>query len=223
MSDDLFIREVDEELRQDKLKTLWRRYGLIIIGGATAIILTVAGVVGYDHWRTSQASASGDRFLTALNAAESGDTETAIAELDALAEDGFGSYPLLARLRMANETAKTDPAAAIAAYDAIAADTSAQAPLRDLARVRAAYLLVDHGAQADVAERAEPLTGASNPWRFSALEALGLAAFKAGDLANALQLFEQLTTDAGVPPSLQQRAAMMVELLKGRGVQASAG
>jgi hypothetical protein len=51
--------------------------------------------------------------------------------------------------------------------------------------LRAAYLLVDHGSYSDVSAEVEVLAVPGNPARHSAREALGLAAFKAGDLAKA--------------------------------------
>ena len=38
MSDDVFIREVNEEIRQDKAKALWDRFGPFVIGLALLVI-----------------------------------------------------------------------------------------------------------------------------------------------------------------------------------------
>ena len=42
MSD--ILRQVDEELRQDRLLNLWRRYRIYLIGG---LILLISSVLGY--------------------------------------------------------------------------------------------------------------------------------------------------------------------------------
>ncbi len=47
MSDDSIFREVDEAVRQDKLKSLWDKYGLWVVAGAALII---ASVSGYKFW-----------------------------------------------------------------------------------------------------------------------------------------------------------------------------
>ena len=44
MSDDSFIREVNEELRQDQAKALWDRYGPIVLGIAVAVVLATASL-----------------------------------------------------------------------------------------------------------------------------------------------------------------------------------
>ena len=53
MSDDSFIREVDEELRSEQVQQVWQRYGKLIVGGAIAIVLAV-GAYRYYHYYTAQ-------------------------------------------------------------------------------------------------------------------------------------------------------------------------
>lgn len=218
MSDDSFFREVDQELRQDQAKALWDRYGPLAIGGAIAIVLATAAWVGYDYWRETRANASGDAYSQALDLARDGKTEEARAALAALEADGYGSYPILARLRTATLHAEAgDHAAAIQAFDAAAADTSVPQPIRDMARLRAGLLLVDHGSYDDVSARVEALAVDTNALRHSAREALALAAWKAGRFADAATLFTQITDDQGAPQNVRQRAQMMSELIRGSG------
>ncbi|NJR14113.1 MAG: hypothetical protein HC779_08130, partial [Phyllobacteriaceae bacterium] len=109
--------------------------------------------------------------------------------------------------------AATDPKAAVAAFDAVAADGSVPAPLRDVARLRAAYLLIDNGTYAEVAARAETLSSDGNAMRHSAREALGLAAWKAGEMDNARVLFQQIADDANASEGIAQRAQIMLALI----------
>ena len=89
---------------------------------------------------------------------------------------------------------KGDTQGAVAAFDAVAADTSAPAAIRDMASIRAAYILVDTGTADDVARYAEPLSSDENPLRHAAREVLGLAAWKAGNLGDAKTLFSKSST-----------------------------
>ena len=75
--------------------------------------------------------------------AEAGKHQEAEAAFAKLATDGTAGYRALARLREAAELAQTDKAAAVKAYDEIAADKSAGESCRQLAAVRAGFLLVD--------------------------------------------------------------------------------
>lgn len=218
MSDDSFIREVNEELRQDQAKALWARYGSLFIGAAVAIVALTAAWVGYTYWVQTQANASGDRFSAALDLAGEGQNEDALAALEALEADGYGAYPVLARLRAATVTAETgDLETAVSEFDAVAADNSVPDAIRDMARLRAGYLLVDSGSYADVAARVEVLTADSSDLRHAAREALALSAWREGRSADALSLFEQIVGDEAAPRNTRQRAEIMVELIRGSG------
>ena len=216
MSDDGFFREVSQELRQDQAKALWNRYGTLIIAGAVAVVVATAAFVGWEYWSQSRADRSGDAYLNALSLARDGNTEEAKAAFEALEADGYGAYPVLARMRAATLLAQEgDYDGAVAAFDSVAADSAVPLSIREMARLRAGYLLVDHGSYADVAQRVEALTAETNPLRHSAREALGLAAWKAGDYGNAGSLFQQIVADASAPLNLRERAGMMVELVRG--------
>jgi hypothetical protein len=218
MSDDSFFREVDQELRQDKAKALWDRYGTAIIAAAVAIVLATAAFVGWDYWSQSRADASGDAYLQALELARDGKADEAKAALAALEADGYGAYPVLARMRDATLLAEEgDFTGAVAAFDSVVADSAIPMALREMARLRAGLLLVDHGSYADVSGRVETLTAETNPLRHSAREALGLSAWKEGRTADAATLFDQIVNDDAAPQGARQRATMMSELIRGSG------
>lgn len=218
MSDDSFIREVNEELRQDQVKALWKRYGPAAIVLALILVVGTAGWVGYDYWKQTRANRAGDEFSQALSLARQGRTDEALAAFAALGEDGYGAYPVLAQLRAGTLLAGNgDYQGAVAAFDAVAADRSIPASIRDMARLRAALVLVDTGSYADVAARVETLTGDTETLRHSAREALGLAAWKESRSADALALFEQIAADDGAPRNMRQRAELMSELIRGSG------
>ena len=59
MSDDSIFREVDEAIRQDRLKAAWNRYGWLFVAGVVMIVGGVAGYNGWVYWRGQQAGAAG--------------------------------------------------------------------------------------------------------------------------------------------------------------------
>ena len=216
--DDSFIREVNDELRSDQMRTIWKRFGRVLIGIAVLIVVGTAGKVGYDYWHKMSSSASGDEFLAALNLARENKPDEALAALDDLEKEGYGSYPVLARLRGASITAqKGDTEAAVAAFSEVGKDTSVPAALRDAARLRAAYLLIDTGSYEQVSAEAEALSTPQHALRHSAREVLGLSAFKAGDKAKAKEWFEQITSDSESPRNLANRAQIILDLIASQG------
>ena len=97
-NDDTFIREVNEELRSEQLQNAWKRFRPFIIGIAILIVVGVAGSSLFNWWQARESSASGDRFLTAIKAANDKQVDEATKQLEQLSKDGFGSYPVLARM-----------------------------------------------------------------------------------------------------------------------------
>ena len=219
MSDDSFIREVEQELRSDRFNALWKRFAPVIIGSAVLVVALTAAWRGWQYYQAGQANASGDRFLQAVELAEAGNADAALTELRALEADGAGRYDLLARLRAAALLAETDPAGAVASYRAVAEDGDTPEAIANIARLRAAYLLVDHGAPADVEALAATLANPNDPMRHSAREAMGLAALRAGDLPGAAARFEAILDDQSAPQGVTARAGEMLAFLRSRGVQ----
>ncbi|HEV7416151.1 MAG TPA: tetratricopeptide repeat protein [Tianweitania sediminis] len=215
---DTFFREVNEEMRQAKARAIWQRFGPIAIILAVLIVLGTGGWVLYNWWAESRANASGDQFSQALQLASEGKSDEALAALQALESDGVGAYPLLARMRMATVIAQQgDFTGAVAQFDQVSNDGSIPQSIRDLAKLRAGLILVDHGSYGDVEARVGGLNADTNPLRHSAREALALSAWKEGRLADAMPLFETLQDDTAAPANIRQRAGMMVELIRGSG------
>ncbi|MCG5486753.1 MAG: tetratricopeptide repeat protein [Sinorhizobium meliloti] len=216
--DDSFIREVNDELRSDQMKAVWTRFGGIIIGVAVLIVLGTVGKVGYDYWQEASSSQSGDTFLAALNLARENKSDEALAALTELEKDGYGSYPVLAQLRLATlQAQKGETDAAVAAFSEIGRDTRIPAALRDAARLRAAYLLIDAGSYEQVSSEVEQLAVPQNAMRHSAREALGLSAYKAGDYTKAKSWFQQIVDDAQSPRGVMNRAQMLLDVIASTG------
>jgi hypothetical protein len=103
--------------------------------------------------------------------------------------------------------------AAITEYVDLANDSSLTDLMRGLANVRAAVILIDHGSREDVEARLSKLNTRDNPWRNTARELLGLAAYKAGDSAAADKLFSEIVGDPLAATNIRQRAQIMLSLL----------
>jgi hypothetical protein len=213
---DIF-QEVDEEVRRERLKKLWERYGNLIIAGCVLIVVGVGAWRGYDWWLSKKAAESGAAFENAVTLAESGKHQEAEAAFAKLAANGSGGYRGLARLREAAELASTDKSAAVKAYDEIAADKSAGQVIQDLAAVRAGLLLVDTSPYSEMRQRLEPLTASDRTFRYSARELLALSAWKANDMAAAKQWIDMIVTDPQSPAGTRSRAEVLSELIAASG------
>ncbi|MDB5474094.1 MAG: tetratricopeptide repeat protein [Devosia sp.] len=195
MSQDNIFREVDEELRSDRMRAFWRRFAPYVIGAAVAVVALVAVNEGWNWYHSNNAAASSDELYAAFDLVEAGDLPAATAQLDAVIANGSGSYPVLAEFRKAGVLAADGKTAeAVAAYDSLA-NTQSNPRLRELALVLAGTLLVDTGSLADVEARVGAIAAEGNPLRNSARETLGLAQYKAGDLVASQASFEAIVND----------------------------
>lgn len=214
MSDDSFVREVDEAVRQDELKRYWDRYGLYVLAGALLIVASVAGYKGWGYWRDRQAAAAGARFVGAQTLEEDGKTQEAIAAFRELAADGPSGYRTLSRFQLAAANAKAGKREeAVKAYDELAADSGVNDILRGFARIQAAALLVDHASLDEMKRRIDELAEGVGPWRHSAREYLALTAYREGSNAEAERYSKRILVDPGVPANMRRRAEMMLALV----------
>jgi hypothetical protein len=205
--------EVDEDVRRDQLKKLWDQYSIYIIAGALLIIAAVGGWRGYQYLEAQKAAEAGAAFDKAVELSEASkhdEAEKAFTDLAAKAPSG---YRMLARLRAAAEVASGDPQAAAKLYDGIAADRSVGVAEQDLARIRAAGLLLDTSSYPDMLQRLEPSTGPEATFRHTARELLALSAWRTGDTAAARKWLDLIANDAETPQSLRSRAEALQALL----------
>jgi len=213
MSD--IFREVDEEFRRSRAEDLWKRYSGVVFAVCALIVLAVAAYRYYDWRREQAAAAAGARFEQALQLLQSGKAAEGNAALAKIAGEDSGIYKALASFRIASDLGRTDAAAAIRSFDQLAADTSLDAGLRDVARLRAASLAVDSQPFADVEQRMAPLVAPGNPWRYSALEMLAAAALKAGQTDKARQFYDTIIIDRAAPEAVRARAEVLIGLARG--------
>lgn len=218
MSQDNIFHEVDEELRSDRMRALWRRVMPYVIGAAVGVVAIVAINEGWQWYHANNAAQSSDAFYAALDLADGGDVAAAQAQLDQLVADGSGSYPVLAQFAKAGLLGREgNVAEAVALYDSLA-NTQSDVRLRELALVLAGSLLVDTGSVAEVEARVGTIAVEGNPLRNAARETLGLAQYKAADYAAAQASFEAVLNDPLAQSTTRNRMGYYLAQMLAAGV-----
>ncbi len=205
--------EVDEELRREQLKKLWDRYSIFIVGAVVLIIAGVAGWRGYQYWEGKRSAEAGAAFEAAATLAEQNKHTEAEAAFAKIAAEAPSGYRTLARLRAASEVALRDPQAAVKLFDAIGSDSTVGQSEQDLAKTRAALLLVDTVPYDEIRQRLEPVTAAGRAFRHTARDLLALSAWRANDMAATRQWVDLIMNDAETPSSIRTRAEALQALL----------
>lgn len=212
-----FIREVDEDLRQEKVKQALNRYWYVIAGLVVLILGGVGAWKAYDYLRTEKAEAASARYLDALDLDRTGKGEEAITALQALQGDSTPGYQLLARFRLAGATSAKDAAGGARLFDDLAADPAVEPAMQAVARLRAALLLLDKLPYPELRQRLDPLADANSPIRNTAREMIALAALKAGKVDDAAHALDAIETDGLTPASQRQRVGALQGLVRGAG------
>lgn len=214
---DNLIEEVDEDLRKDRALALARRYGPYALALALGIIIAVAGVMTWRHYKAEREMERATVYAQALDAINRGDAEESQRLLSEITSVAPGSgYGTLARFQDAALKARSgDAAGAAAIYDAIAGDSRVDPLFRDLGTVLYALSSLDSADPAHLAARLTPLAEGKGPWRYTAMEASAYLALRADDKDRARDLFSRIANDPRAPEEARSRAAAMASTLGG--------
>ncbi len=209
-----FIEEVTEEVRRDRLYGYLRRYGWI---GIVAVLALVGGAA-FNEYQKANARAKAERFGDALYAALQHDTAAervaALQDIEVTTENA----PVWALLTAAEAASKADgmadPEAAKLALEAIAADGETPAIYRDMARVRLILLgdVVPRDTRLALIAR---LSIDGHPFRITALAQRALLHIEDDEAVAAIDLLNQIASDAEASQGQRQRAAQLVVSLGG--------
>lgn len=204
-----FINEVTEEVRRDRLFSLFRKYGWI---GAVAVVAVVGGAA-WTEWQKVQAEnraqAFGDAVLDALDLGAPDDRREALANIAT-----HGAQSGILQLLLASDP-ETDREGTLAALDALAADQSQPQSYRDLAVLRRAIV---GGTGVPVADRRaalDPIAAPGRPFRPLALEQLAYLLVEEGKTDEAMVALTALTEDQQAPQGLRARVGQMIVALGG--------
>ena len=207
-TNEAFLREVDEELRRDRLAGFWTRYGrLVLIAVGAGLILFAA----YLFWQDRQqraAGVEGEKLQSAYDGLAGGGAATApLAELAGSKRPGVRALALFTQADV--DLQRQDDRAAAAKLAAIAGDTGLAQPFRDLALVRQTAAEYDQLAPQAVIDRLRGLAVPGNPYFGSAGEMVAVAYLRTGRRDLAGRLFGDIAGSDQVPATIRQRAVQM--------------
>jgi len=211
VSDESLFREVDEEVRQEQYKKIWKQYGSYFTAMAVLVVVLVAGFKGWQYWQLSQSEKAARVFADAVTKLEEGKTADADAAFAAIDHTGYAKLGNLRRAAALDGQGKKDEAVAL--YDTLANDQNNEQSIRDLARIRSGYILVDKQAPAELISRLGAFDNEQSPWRGLAREIFALAAYRTGDYVMADRYLNAIIADQGVALELRQRAQTLLEVI----------
>lgn len=90
-ADDLLIREVDDDLRAERIHNLWNKFGSLLIGACVTVVLATIAYQMANSYRNSSAEENTAILLEAQSFADKGQIETAVKKLEPLMDKKDGS------------------------------------------------------------------------------------------------------------------------------------
>lgn len=218
-SNESFLREVDENLRRDRMRDFAKSYGKWLIAGIVLFLAAIAGWIYWQERQQQQAAAQSEELSAIFTDIGSNRLNNAKPRLEALANadnEVVRASVLLTQAAIALEA--NDRSTALAKYKALS-DGDLPETYQQLGLVRVTALEFDSIQPQEVIARMQPLAKPGEPWFGAAGEMTAMAYLKQGQKQQAAKLFAQIAADRTVPESLRSRATQIAGTL---GVDATA-
>ena len=212
--DEMFMREVDEAVRQDEVANFARKYGLPI---GIAVALGLAAFGGWLVWSNQQdkkLEEGSEQLIAAIDELEAGNLDQADEELAAIASgssEGAAGMARMVRAGIALSQNKVDEAVGL--YGQVANDQSMPQEIRDLAKVRMVAANYDNMQPQAVIDQLGALASEESPWFGSAGEMVAFAYLAQDKPDQAGPLLVAIAKNEDVPQSLRSRTRQLAGLL----------
>lgn len=215
-TEDALMREINDELREEQMHKLWKRYGGFIIGIAISIVVIVAGYQGWRTYTKSVQMSESEILYNAGLSAQNGDTSGAISQLGKLGQEGKSGYQVIAQFQQAALYSKNnDNKSAADIYRSIAENSSNDGDIKGLALVLGALqeIKISGENRDELKQRLNTANADTNPWRHSIREILALLEMESGNKEAAAKIFTSLSDDAQAPDGVRSRARKLLAVI----------
>lgn len=209
-----FVEEVEEDLRQEKIKKIWRRFGP---PAAVLAVLIVLGVFSWSFYTNSveqKARDVSDQFLGAMELFSQGQDEQSRQILTDIEKSGVKGYEFSALLAVAYQHLEQgDITAALAAYDKII-NGNYDKIYQNLALILAAQSALGTDYYASYEGDIEKIAASNLALKWIAREVKALNSLSLNDNEAAKLAFEDLANNPEIPNDIRGRAQLMLENIK---------
>lgn len=210
-----FIREVDEDLKQEKNEQLWKKLLPYIISITVGIIIFTSGYVFWDNYSNNVKQQLGDDFTAAVELANEEDLDAALLALDRIVDKGSDGYVTLSKMKKASlliESGNLEDGLDIYLdLEQNAVDQS----FRDISTILFVLNSIDTKNSDLLLQKLIPLEK-SKIWKSSALELMAFIYLKKSDNVKAIEIFRTLSQLQNTPSSLANRSQNMLDFLEGK-------
>ena len=208
-----FIKEVDEDLKEEKRVKLWKKLLPYVLGFSFGVILLTSSFVFWENYTKNTNQSLGDDFTAAVGLASEDDIDAALLALDRIVDKGSDGYATIAKMKKASILIqKGDLEKGLAIYLDLERNAVDQS-FRDIATILYVLNSMDKEDPLILLEKVKPLES-SKIWKSSALELKAFIYLKTEKKEQAKETFQSILDQKNTPSSLSTRARNMIEYLK---------
>ena len=210
MSD--ILRQVDEDLRKDRLLKLWTSYKIYIVG---SILITLISLSGYQYYLSSTQSkneAIVEQYINSINLIDANASIQQLLELNEVDNSFIKGLAQLKRAELYFVTENNDQA--IELLESISTDESLNLIIRDLALYKYLMIQLDDLDKDLYFEIIDSQNLKVSKFKYLFRELKALKYLIEGDRINSLEIFESIISDENSPIDLKTRSEKFINISK---------
>lgn len=215
VKDDVLLKEIETDLKNEQMKSLWDKYGLFIIIAVALALTAAVSFETFKAWSNKRNQELSNAYAVAVSLQNQGRFDESLGILDNLAKSSHEVYADAAKLQIANiyfEQNKNDQALDVLRN--LAEKRSANPQMRDVATIKlASYLLDSDTPSIQIQALLEPLAKEDGSWANIAHELLAMLAIRDGDMKKAQAEYTKIVNSASATDALKARAQDMVTII----------
>ena len=209
------FQEVDEELREEKYKSIWRKYKYYVIGGVILFVLGIAANAFWKDYSLKEINDRSERFFTAIEIAQE-DKVNAITLLEEFAskEEKNAKYNvLIARFsEAAIRRSEKDFNGALVIYENLANNNISDF-YADYAKLSSAEMLITLNNKKEARLILDNLINNSSDLKYIAMEYLGYIEIDEGNFSKARTIFINIAEEASSSVNMKNRSKEVLSIL----------
>ena len=209
------FQEVDEELREEKYKSIWRKFRYYVIGGLILFILGIAANAFWKDYNLKEINDRSEKFFTAIEMAQE-DKVNAITLLEKFAnqEERNSEYnALIARFtEAAIRRSEKDFNGALLIYQSLE-DNNISNFYEDYAKLSSVEMLIALNNKKDAKLILDDLISNTSDLKYIAMEYLGYLELDEGNFSKARAIFTNIADEASSSANMKNRSREILSIL----------
>ena len=209
------FQEVDEELREEKYKRIWRKFRYYVIGGLILFILGIGANAFWKDYNLKEVNDRSERFFTAIEMAQE-DKVNAITLLEEFAnqEEKNSEYnALIARFtEAAIRRSEKDYNGALVIYQSLE-DNNISNFYEDYAKLSSVEMLIALNNKKDAKLILDDLISNTSDLKYIAMEYMGYIEIDEGNFSKARTIFTSIADDALSSVNMKNRSKEVLSIL----------